>query len=299
MRVFLYDEQTCPALRVEALAEEVARLTGAVAEVRDEFVRDGLGRTHGSAPTHDRGSCRGGPMGPPPTTTTDGLARALAKARVVDPMHRLQPAREPMPAEIAAEQRVLETPGKASLGILYDGAVVQWLMAELLDAGSAGTFAGSGGIPDLHLILTARLLGTFVPDDRRWHAHTVLLGNPALVSTTGLVQAPARPKEYYQGQGLATSRLAPMEVVQAELQQRLADRMLLPDDPRIISAAVGCALQAVAFHLTGEAFCLEPTCRLFNARRQEELVRSQCSPEAGLCARHQALFAGMQRAADE
>ena len=52
-------------------------------------------------------------------------------------------------------------------------------------------------------------------------------------------------------------------------------------------------------HLTGEAFCEVPTCRLFNARRQEELIRSQCSEEAGLCPRHEAFFRHLREAADE
>jgi len=281
--VILYDEGTCAALRVAELAEELARVAGVEVEARGEFVRHWAtapgkdacattaragGRTHGSAPT-----------------TVEGLAKALARARVVDPMSRLQPEREPTAVEIAAEQRVLDTPGRAAVGILYDGAVAQWWMGEWMEGAEEG---------ECHILLTARLLGTFMPDDHRWHAHTVLLGEPALISTTGLVQAPARPREYYQGQGLATTGLMPREVVEAELQQRLADRMLLPDDPRINAAALGCALQAIAFHVTGEAFCEEPTCRLYNARRQEELIRSQCSEDAGLCERHDALFRGLR-----
>jgi len=305
MKVSLYDEGTCPALRVGELAEGLARLTGARVETRGEFVRDWaatVGRTHGSAPTDDRGSCRGRPMCPP-LTTTEGLARALARARVVDPLSRLQPEREPTAVEVAAEQRALETAGKASVGLLYDGAVVQWLMAEWMECGSeakAGSVAAEAApTVECHVIVTARLLGTYMAEDRRWHAHTVLLGEPAILSTSGLVQAPARPKEYYQGQMLATNRLIPREVVEAELQRRLADRMLLPDDPRITAAALGCALQAVSFQATGEAFCEEPVCRLYNARRQEELLRSQCSEEARLCPRHEALFRSLRETACE
>jgi hypothetical protein len=241
------------------------------------------------------------------------LAEALVRARVVDPMARFQPEREPMPMEIAAERRALETPGKTSVGILYDGAVVQWLMAEVMeptpaplpfppcDAGQAegGTAAGKDACATTatdkcHVIVTARLVGTWMAEDRRWHAHTVLLGEPAIISTTGLIQAPARPREYYQGQALATSRLVPREVVEAELQRRMADRMLLPGDARITQAALGCALQAIAFQVTGSGFCEEPACRLFNARRQEDLIRSQCSDEAGLCPQHKALFAELR-----
>jgi hypothetical protein len=278
--VYLYDEGSCEALRVEELAEGLRAIGGVRAEVRGEFVKHWVtaaattaGRTHGSAPT-----------------TTGRLAEALVRARVVDPMARFQPEREPMPMESAAERRALETPGKTSVGILYDGAVVQWLMAEV----SESHRQDAGETADCHVVLTARLLGTWVAEDRRWHAHTVLLGEPAIISTTGLVQAPARPREYYQGQALAASRFVPREVVEAELQRQMADRMLLPGDPRITQAALGCALQAIAFQVTGEAFCNVPTCRLFNARRQEDLIRSQCSDEAGLCPQHKAFFAELR-----
>jgi hypothetical protein len=292
--VHLYDEGTCEALRVEGLAEELRAIAGVGVEVRGEFVRHWATTAGGSRAA---------------ATTTKRLAEALVRARVVDPMARFQPDREPMPVEIAAERRALETPGKTSVGILYDGAVVQWLMAEVMDpaplppsvqkGGTAAAFAScpGGTLPqrqECHVILTARLLGTWMAEDRRWHAHTALLGEPAMISTTGLVQAPARSREYYQGQALATSRLVPREVVEAELQRSMADRMLLPGDARITQAALGCALQAIAFHVTGSGFCETPTCRLFNARRQEDLVRSQCSDEAGLCPQHEALFAELR-----
>ena len=268
----MYDEGSCEALRVEELAEEVQRVSGLVVEVRGEFVRhwaDARGK----------------------------LAEALVRARIADPMSRFQSDREALPAEVAAERRALETPGRTSVGILYDGTVVQWLMAEVMEHGVAAEVARTGA--ECHIAITGRLLGTWVPEDRRWHAHTVLLGEPNLISTSGLVQAPARPREYYQAQALATTRLAPREVVEAELRRRMADRMLLPGDPRLTPAAAGCALQAIACHLTGEAFCEVPTCRLFNARRQEELIRSQCSEEAGLCPRHEAFFRSLRRGGSE
>jgi hypothetical protein len=265
MRVFLYDEGSCDALRADELAEEVQRVSGLVVEVRGEFVRQWA------------------------EGTTKRLSEALVRARVVDPMARLQPEREPAPVEITAERRALETPGRTSVGILYDGGAVQCLLGSMLP---------EPALDGCHIALTGRLLGTYMADDRRWHAHTVLLGEPNLISTAGLVHAPARPREYYQGQAMATTRLVPREVVEAELQRRLADRMLLPDDPRLTQAAVGCALQAIAFHLTGEAFCEVPACRLFNARRQEELIRSQCSPEASLCPKHEAFFRRLREAAD-
>jgi hypothetical protein len=78
----------------------------------------------------------------------------------------------------------------------------------------------------------------------------------------------------------------------------MAGRMLIKDDPRITEVVVGYVLQAVAFQATGSAFCAAPTCRLYNARRQEELIRAQLSAEAGLCPQHQALFAALRGAAE-
>ncbi len=232
-------------------------------------------------------------------TYPDSLASALAAARVHDPIRRLQPERRPTLVELAAERRGLGAHGRTSVGLLYDGMRVQWLMAELMSEERG--LAGAGSPPPdatraaVHVVITARLLGTWAEADSRWHGHTILCGEPSIISTSGLVQAPTRPREYYQGQALTTTRLVPREVVEAELQKRLADRMLLPNDPRMTQVVTGYVLQAAAFQATGSAFCAISTCRLYNARRQEELLKAQLSPEARLCPEHQALFTAMRR----
>jgi hypothetical protein len=283
--VYLYDEGTCAALTMEGVARAVQETTGLGVEVRPEFVS-----FWGARARADRG--RLGEVGRRLAEGyPDSLARALVAARVCDPLRRLQPERLPTSVELAAERRSLGTPGRASVGVLYDGARVQWLMAEMM-----GDRPGPDDpITAVHVVITGRLLGTWAEADSRWHAHTILLGEPALISTSGLVQAPARPREYYQAQTLATARLVPRELAEAELRERLADRMLLPDDPRMTQVVTGYVLQAIAFWRTGSAFCPTPTCRLYNARRQEELLRAQSSPEARLCPEHEAVFAALRR----
>ena len=49
----------------------------------------------------------------------------------------------------------------------------------------------------LHIILTNRLTCTFDENDGRYHARAVICANPAIISTTGIIEAPAKPKEYY------------------------------------------------------------------------------------------------------
>ena len=48
------------------------------------------------------------------------------------------------------------------------------------------------------------------------------------------------------------------------------------------------------YHVTKEAFCEDPECRLFNAHWQAELLRAQV--ESGrLCPRHQALTGSVRK----
>ena len=46
----------------------------------------------------------------------------------------------------------------------------------------------------LHVIITNRLTCTFDENDNRYHARAVICANPAIISTTGIIEAPAKPK---------------------------------------------------------------------------------------------------------
>src|SRR5207247_8827695 len=57
------------------------------------------------------------------------------------------------------------------------------------------------------------------------------------------------------------------------------------DDPHLTEVAKGYALQAAMYHVTKEAFCEDPECRLFNAHWQAEVLRAQIE-SGSLCHRH-------------
>jgi hypothetical protein len=135
----------------------------------------------------------------------------------------------------------------------------------------------------VHVAFTPRLLGTFDDADRRYHARAAVLGYPSIVSTSGLVEAPAKPRGFYAAKrGL---RIESADVRYEALKQEYAGRFVDYDDPRLTKVAQGYALQAVFYHLTGEPFCEDTGCVLFNAHWQEELLHAQV--ESGrLCARH-------------
>ena len=49
----------------------------------------------------------------------------------------------------------------------------------------------------MHIFLTNRLFATWDEHERRYHARVSLYGFPSIISTTGVVEAPARPRQYY------------------------------------------------------------------------------------------------------
>jgi hypothetical protein len=152
---------------------------------------------------------------------------------------------------------------------LYDGFVLQRLLAGL--------------IPDaerdhLHMIFTSLLTCTFSEDDWRYHGRAVVCGTPSIISTTGIVEAPAKPREFYLAQyGLADV---------GSIKKKFAGRFIDYGDSRMTAAAAIYALQAIFFFITdGEPFCKDKGCLLFNAHWQEELIHILEKPR--LCAKHQ------------
>ena len=125
----------------------------------------------------------------------------------------------------------------------------------------------------IHLIFTGRLFGTF--EDRRYHARVVLTGTPALISTSGLVEAPAKPREYYYVKG----RLIQSGLGTGELDNMYRGRFVEYDDPKISSILPSYALQAISYELTGNAFCDNPACCLSNSHWQEEVLEIQYEGE--------------------
>ncbi|MFA0750704.1 MAG: hypothetical protein SLRJCFUN_001107 [Candidatus Fervidibacter sp.] len=216
--------------------------------------------------------------------TLQRLALGFAKARVHDPYQSVKD-REPLYGEIAYERRRLTTRGEAT-GVVYDGFAVQSLLATLFDRTELNRHR-------LPLIFTNQLLATFDESDRRYHLRTVILGYPAIVSTTGLVEAPAKPREFYLAR--EQFRAMGLEAMSPALAAELSDRCLMPNDERLTEVAKGYALQALFYALFGEAFCDDKDCRLYNAHWQEEMLHAQLNGAYDLCPRHEAMLQNLWR----
>ena len=148
-------------------------------------------------------------------------------------------------------------PKPAGESMLYDGFVLQRIFAEAIPAKEAG---------HVHIILTDLLTCTFSEDDWRYHGRAVVCGTPSIVSTTGIVEAPAKPREFYLAQ------LGGMADV-AGLKKKFAGRFVDYGDARMNEAAAAYALQALFFFVSGgEPFCDDKACLIYNAHWQEELL---------------------------
>jgi len=169
--------------------------------------------------------------------------------------------------------------------ILYDGFMMQRSLETLINKKEANT-------DHVHVVFEDRLICTFSEEDWRYHARTLVCGMPSIISTTGMVEAPAKPKEWYirQMQQAAYSIDPEDENNQVSNEKKFAEKYLDYGDYRINFIAVGYVLQALFFFLTeGNPFCRDSNCRLYNAHWQEELIHSQIETEM-ICNNHASIL---------
>ncbi|MEM7007516.1 MAG: DUF6775 family putative metallopeptidase [Thermodesulfobacteriota bacterium] len=197
------------------------------------------------------------------------LARDLSSTYISDIE---SPLESPNTQGLEIEQEINKLKGSQStLGKFYDALWMQRILYRLLFEKVPGEIASN----EINLIFTSRLFGTF--EQRRYHARVVLMGAPSLISTSGLVEAPAKPREYYYVRG----RLIQSGMDTSELESMYEGRFVRYDDTKISSILVSYALQVIGYEMTGSAFCNDPGCCLTNSHWQEEVLKVQY--EGTLC----------------
>ena len=196
---------------------------------------------------------------------TDRFCERLAGIRIKDVKVRTRfPA---LPVEIEYEKRRITDPHCKSFGVLYDGFELSGIFSEFIPK-NEHRFC--------HIAFTNQLLCTWDEKDKRYHLRTSIYGFPSLISTPGVIEAPARPREFYVKQGLGVDIL--------DLKREFKGRFLDYDDKRLTEIMKGFIIQSLFYHVTGEPFCENTDCRLYNAHWQEELIRTQTKGE--FCRRH-------------
>lgn len=264
-KVYLYPEPWAPTLDCETIRQYVAGLFPSFGvELREAFIPYHLARL-ASEQMRER---------------AEKLGMGFARAKVHNAM-RHQLNETPLPGEVAYERRRLEADSKV-FGLLYDGLELMVLLEDMI-------VAAERRWGDIHVLFTNQLIGTWEDDDRRYHARASLYGFPSLVSTTGLVEAPAKPREFYLLKQQYTA-LGMADAVDVGMKKVFQGRVLEHADERLTEVAKGYVLQAIFHRRWGEPFCPDPSCRLFNAHWQEEVIASQLGGDYEICPRHQSMI---------
>jgi hypothetical protein len=243
-KIHLYDEPSIPELRLDLLAEFLENTFRVPVEQRKNIF----------------------------SNQTQETAHDIAATRIFNYRHQFQ-RHEPTPEEIQFELESFADSSKTENIILYDGFEFHKTVSRLIEESISN---------DFHLIFTNKLTCTFDDSDFRYHGRALIGANPAIISTTGIIEAPAKPREYYMemmanyGMGLNID----------SIKEKYKGQYLEYHDSRLDKIIQGYALQAILYYITGEPFCEFLDCRLNNAHWQRDLLYSQL--EFGrLCPRHQ------------
>ena len=265
-QIYLYYEGASPALNLDEIAVYLREKLGKV-EVNQQpsLISDYLSRFSKEEKE----------------IKIDNLAGKLSGIKVRAPGSP-NPFSQPLKGEIEYEKKYLRNPLSKPLGILYDGFRLQNIFYRLIPGGHLD-------YKHLHIIFTNQLFGTWDENDMRYHARTGIYGVPTIISTTGIVEAPAKPREFYL---LRQQYSLPGKTDTAflELKEKFKGKFIDYDDERLTEVVKGYCLQAVFFYLTGTPFCNDKNCRLYNAHWQEELITAQLEGDYELCPFHQEIL---------
>ena len=160
--------------------------------------------------------------------------------------------------------------------VMYDGFEIQKIIRESLQDFENKT---------LHIILTNRFTCTYDESDARYHGRAVICANPAIISITGIIEAPAKSSEFYI-EAMA-NRAQGLDIT--SVKEKHEGEFLEYHDKRLSKVIEGYLLQVIFYVLVEESFCDYMDCRLNNAHWQRDLLYSQIEIRK-LCDKHQKIL---------
>ena len=243
-KIILYDEPTVPEIQLKKLGKFIVDTFPVKSETRSNFFQN----------------------------SNQKMYEKIASTRVFDlkkPFEKYIPTTD----EIQVEVQDKDMSNREEVA-LYDGFEFQKIISEFIpkDENQMNT---------LHIIFTNKLTCTFDESDLRYHARAIIGSNPIIISTSGIIEAPAKPKQYYMD--LMTDFTK--ERVE-EIKAKYKGEFLEYNDPRISEIIEGYLLQGIIYYETGDAFCENKECRLYNAHWQKDLLDSQLKNKK-LCKKHE------------
>jgi hypothetical protein len=260
--IHIYPETGAGQVNSGEIADYVRSLVRAAVDIRPEFVSCALS------------SCTG--------EEREGIlnktARNMARLKVRD-VTKKDVRVDPLKLEIDYERRNLAKSTGRTCGVIYEGFNLQQLYCNFIDPQERN-------LHHLHLVVTNQLFATWDTNNHRYHARVSIYGLPTLLSTSGVVEAPAKPRDYYLRRHLGEDL--------HELKEHFKEECIDYQDPRLTDVLKGYAAQALFYYLLGYPFCEDSNCRLFNAHRQSELLQAQLFSPYEFCSRHQAVLDQLQ-----
>jgi hypothetical protein len=242
-KIILYNEPTVPEIQLKKLEEFLSETFAIEIETRSNFFQN----------------------------SKNEIFEKIAGTRI----HDLKTPFEkhiPTEIEILIEKENTDMSEKEEM-TLYDGFEFQRIINEFIPI-------NENRLDILHIIFTNKLTCTFDETDFRYHARALIGSNPAIISTTGMIEAPAKPKKYYLE---LMTNFSKGEI--ENIKEKYKGQFLEYHDSKISEIAEGYLLQAIMYYKTGEEFCEHKDCRLFNAHWQKDLFFSQLENKK-LCEKH-------------
>ncbi len=245
-KIFLYDEPSVPEIKISKLADFIKKTFSIDIEIRKNIFEK----------------------------ADKTLAKHLASCRIINTKKPFE-FHSASIEEIEFENESFKNSSKIKNIVMYDGFELQKLVSNLISK-------DENTLDNFHVIFTNRLTCTYDFDDYRYHGRAIICSNPSIISTTGIIEAPAKPKEYYME--LISNMAQGLNV--DSIKKKYQGSYLEYHDERISTVIEGYVMQALFYHLTGEPFCENKNCRLFNPHWQKDLLHSQI--EIGkLCEKHE------------
>ena len=246
-KIILYDEPTVPEIQLERLKKFLKETFSIEIEIRENIFQH----------------------------MNENISKKIAGCRIFD-LKKPFEKHVPISEDIQLEMENKDMSEKEEM-TLYDGFEFHSVITELIPI-------NENKMNTLHIIFTNKLTCTFDENDFRYHARAIIGSNSAIISTTGIIEAPAKPRQYYLD--LMTNF---SENKVEEIKKKYKGEFLEYHDSRISEIAEGYLLQAIIYYETGEAFCIHKDCRLFNAHWQKDLFFSQLENKR-FCKKHQEIL---------
>ena len=261
--IHIYQGTGADQVHSGAIAHYVRSLVGSAVDIRPEFVSCALSSYSGE----ERDSI------------VSETALHMARLRVRD-VSKKDVQVDPLNPEIDYERRNLTKATGRAFGVIYEGFKLQQLYWNFIDPQEKN-------LDHLHLVVTNQLFATWDLNDLRYHARVGVFGFPSIISTSGIVEAPAKPRDFYLKRQLGEN----VHVLKEAYKESFIDYK----DSRMTDVMKGYAAQALFYSLVGYPFCEDSNCRLFNAHRQSELLQAQLLSPYEFCPKHQEVLEQLKK----